>query len=133
MALTSDFDPALSNTLRLVYEGKWTWDEFHQAIAQLLEQSKAFHGQPWDMISIQYRFMLPVGDAIRHADQAFQSMFQHNLQSIVCVTDNRMFKMLGAVGISLHPRYREKFHVVYTLEDAYTLIRASREGEPARQ
>lgn len=126
-AITVAIDSKLPNTLRVEYQGKWGWGDFHAAYAEILALGSTFKGQPWHLISIQYDFELPPGDAINHAQKEFQRGMDAGLQHVVCVTDHALFMVLARLGLSLHSKYRKFLYVVRTEDEAYALIQRTSE------
>jgi hypothetical protein len=122
MPITISPAPHHARTLLFVFEGRWTWEEFHAAYDQLIEQSRAFERQPWHIISVLFNLTLPPGDAINHGQKEFRRAVEHGARSLICATDSPLFTMLGRLGVSFYGEFRGIFHVVNGLEAGYAIV-----------
>ena len=94
MPIHVEIDTRMPNLIIDRMEGRWSWDEFHTAWGQIIELSKQFGGERWDIVSIGYDLVLPPGDPIKHAQTEFRRAMLNKMGTQVVVTESGLFRTL---------------------------------------
>ena len=126
MPITVNRDEILPQTIHWHYQGRWTWDEFHAAFERAYQLLGSDVNERWDIISVQFDFTLPPGDAIKHAHSEFRRTMEKNVGLMVCITDSPLFTILSKMGLALFPQYREILRVTNSVDSGYQLIMQDR-------
>ncbi len=126
MPISVRLDEHLPNTLYWSYEGKWSWQEFHENFERAFQIVERQPAARWDVIALQCNLVLPPGDPIKHADIEFRRAVERNIKLLVAVTDSALFVTLSKLGVALFPHYRDLIRVTNTVEHGYELIRQDR-------
>jgi hypothetical protein len=129
MPIHVEIDPRLPNLVIDRMQGRWSWDEFHAAWGEIIDLSKQFNGERWDVISVGYDLVMPPGDPIKHAQTEFRRAMLNKLGTNAVVTESGLFRTLSKMGLMIFPEFRSLLQVAPNEESALRMIAIDRERD----
>jgi hypothetical protein len=108
------------------YEGRWTWEEFYQAVKETQELGASV-GHRIDIIAHMMDGFVPHGAPFVHSQNALKQK-NATLGRVVVVSDNRFVQGLMSVSARVNPRWKDKYSTATSVEEARLLIQKDRQG-----
>jgi hypothetical protein len=113
------------------YEGRWTWEEFYQAVHDTQELSATVDHRI-DVIAHMLDGFIPHGAPFAHSQNALKQK-DARLGRVVVVSDNRFVQGIMQVSARVNPRWKEKYSTATSVEEARSLIQKDRMASGDRQ
>jgi hypothetical protein len=107
------------------YEGRWTWEEFYQAVQDTQELSATVDYRT-DIIAHMIDGFIPHGAPFVHSQNAVKQK-NNMLGRIVVVSDSRFVQGLMSVSARINPNWKEKYSAATTVEEARSVIQKERQ------
>ncbi|NWF68043.1 MAG: hypothetical protein HXY40_03065 [Chloroflexi bacterium] len=129
MPIDVQSNPTLPNLVHYTFTGRWTWDEFFQAVKVEACLVRPLNGARYDVIGdfLQTSY-LPNGSSVGNVYRVLMQAKTRGWGSTIVVTPHLFIRMMAQTLPKLHPDFRTTFLACDTLEKAYALIAQSREA-----
>ncbi len=99
----------------------WTWDEYHQAIDDIIEQMKTV-AHPVDVFVVQHQTAVaPRGNHLPHYRRVMRDL-PDNHRFIVMVFSNRVGRTMLNMFMRFFPTYKHRIFGVGSVEEAHQLL-----------
>lgn len=123
MGIVTQWDNAEQTAIRFIYQGQWTWVEFHASIDIALEMAASV-SHPIDHIyDVTESASLPSGALSQF--RGLRNRVPQNLNRRVLVGAGSLTRMLAQTMLSLYPGIQNNFSVVNTLDEARLWLASS--------
>lgn len=122
------WDNEYKTILRCESEGRWTWEEYHQALNQVVDMIESVPHRV-DLMNVPRRgAVTPSGSAMPHFQRALR-ILPSNTGLNVIVNTNAFGRAIISMFSKLYGRHTGgNIAAVGTLEEAYALIARTRAG-----
>jgi hypothetical protein len=129
MAVNFAWHDSTHKVMRVDLVGRWTWDEYHQAIHEIAELIRPLD-HPVDFIfDLQQSAPISSG-APRQADTTFR-LLGNKMGMMIVVTQNTFVKVIAATFKKAYKRWGDRVVTFDTLEQATAFVE-SRVNSEAR-
>lgn len=126
MPITPQWDDDARTIIVSVYEGRWTWEDLHQANAQINAMLEGIT-HPVDYISdMRHGNTLPRGHVMAQAQRVMSSSQASQDSLVVFVGANHFLQALWESFTRVYRQMANNYRFVDTLEDARALITTHR-------
>lgn len=128
MAVYMAWDDASQTIMRCTSDGKWTWEEYHQTLTQIVELFKKADHRVDLIITREHGSTMPASSPLPHFQRAMQIM-PPNVGLVALVNTNAFARTLVSMFSSVFARKTNaKLILVGSLEEARSRIAAHRAG-----
>src|SRR5262249_26247560 len=107
-------------------EGSWTWEEFHQALQEIVEMVKTVDHRVDLVHNHKPDSRRPQGSGMPHFQRAIRIM-PPNVELNIFVNTNAFGRAIVSIFTRVYSTQGSRFVMVGSLEEAYALIQKDRE------